>query len=391
MRITIAPQKRRAELLPWCTSLADAQARANVVQRWVNRLRASGQGEYVEKTVEEGATADAAKLAGLERMVTALAGAEMEKIPEPADAKKNTFRDVGERWTSGKLHQQHRDHVKSKKSAADDEYRLEILYHAIGDVPLAAFTLDHADDAMSRLDDLRRRHAGRAVKPAVLDSGGRRQYAQVIHRVLRIAAYPLRIIQTSPLPKGWLPLVTSNKAKGLLYPEEEKRTLSCTKYELHWRIFFGFLARSGFRVDEAAGLAMKDVDLDHGVITLDDNKTDDPRAPTYGPELMTALKLWRDTYPSGPPPRTARPHRTRRRLHPKHRGPTRGPRWVDPEGDHEGHVYDARPRRTAARARPAPTWEGRQRRGWRLIEGACTAVPRSGRTLDWAVGERRAN
>jgi hypothetical protein len=32
MRVTIAPQRRTSEHLPWCTSLEDAQARANAVQ-----------------------------------------------------------------------------------------------------------------------------------------------------------------------------------------------------------------------------------------------------------------------------------------------------------------------------------------------------------------------
>ena len=67
-------------------------------------------------------------------------------------------------------------------------------------------------------------------------------------------------------------------------------------------VFWGFLSRAGFRADEAAGLTMKDVDVERGIITLDENKMNDPRTPTFGPELMTALKLWKETYRAGAEP-----------------------------------------------------------------------------------------
>ncbi len=45
IRITVAPQKRQAEHAPWATSLSAANARARIVQGWVDRLRAARQDE----------------------------------------------------------------------------------------------------------------------------------------------------------------------------------------------------------------------------------------------------------------------------------------------------------------------------------------------------------
>ena len=299
LHVTIAPQKRLARVLPWCTSLPDAKARAGLVQGWVNRLRSAGLDRDVTTIVEWAAdAADAKALALVESRVDLLTGGDFERVEEPKPTGGPlTFRAFAERWTSGELHRLYPDHVGAKDSA-DDEYRLAVVNEIVGDVPLASFTIDDADRAMSGVEATRRTQALAAGRkePKPLEPAARRQYAQLLHRVLKLAAYPARILKASPLPPGWLPRTASNKAKGLLYPEEEATTLACAKHGLHWRIFFGFLARSGFRVDEAAGLTMSDVDLDHGVITLDVNKTDDPRAPTYSPELTTALKMWRDTY-----------------------------------------------------------------------------------------------
>jgi integrase len=306
IRCTVAPQKRQAERAPWATTLGQAVERGRLVQSWVNRLRQADGGEFVEVVVERGAAAaDAEALAKVAGRVDILVGGHFDRIESKPDAGKDTFRGVGERLTSGELARLHPDHVGQKKSLADDEYRLEILYdltlasgRKLGDVRLADFSVDVADDAMGRLDDERRRRAAakKQKEPRPLEPAARRQYAQLIHRVLKIAAYPLRLTKASPLPTGWLPRVPNNKAKGLLYPDEEATSMRATAYPLHWRVYFGFLARSGFRADEAAGLTIADVDVERGIITLDENKTDDPRAPSFGPEVMLALKAWKESH-----------------------------------------------------------------------------------------------
>ncbi len=290
VRVTVAARKRQAEHAPWAANLGDAEARGRILQAWVNRLRRAGQLDFITKVVELGAAAaDAETLASVERSVEAIAGDSFDRIEPKGEAGKDTFRGVGERLTSGELARLHPDHVAQKKSLADDEYRLEILYglelsngRKLGDVRLAEFSVDVADDAMGRLDATRRKRAvaKKRKDPRPLEPAARRQYAQLIHRVLNIGAYPLRHIKASPLPRGWLPRAPNNKAKGLLYPTEEAASMGATRFPLHWRVYFGFLARSGFRADEAAGLTIADVDVERGIIKLDDNKTDDPRAST---------------------------------------------------------------------------------------------------------------
>lgn len=120
-----------------------------------------------------------------------------------------------------------------------------------------------------------------------------------------MSVYPLKLIKVNPLPRGWLPRVPK-KAKGIPYPDEERAALADAAHAIHWRVFFGALTRLGFRADEAASLTMTDVDVGRGIVKLDENKTDDPRSPSYGPKLpgrewygpslMRALKWWRDTY-----------------------------------------------------------------------------------------------
>jgi integrase len=305
MRITTAPQKRTAEHLPWCTSLEAADARAKVVQAWVNRLRQAGQVDFIETTVELGAKAeDEKKLAKIGERITAFVGNDFDREPpQKRVGEALTFEEVGTKFTSGELHRLHPDHVADKRTIKDDEYRLALLneiplasgpWRKLGDVPMVDFSLDHADEAMRQLDSMRAARTGRSTRR--LEPASRRQYAQILHRLCSLAAYPMRIIRASPLPSGWMPSASNNKAKGLLYPDEEAQTMACTKHDLSWRVFFGFLARSGLRADEGAGLRISDVDLARGVVTLDENKTDDPRAPTYGPEVMIALRLWRERY-----------------------------------------------------------------------------------------------
>ena len=54
IRVTVAPQKRAAELAPWATSLEETVERGKVVQALVNRLRVAGQREFIKTIVEFG-------------------------------------------------------------------------------------------------------------------------------------------------------------------------------------------------------------------------------------------------------------------------------------------------------------------------------------------------
>jgi integrase len=122
----------------------------------------------------------------------------------------------------------------------------------------------------------------------------RRQVAQVMHRVLALAVYPMRLISANPLPRGWLPSPGNSKALTFLYPDEDAKLLGCTDVPLAHRLFYGFLAREGMRKSEALALSWRDVDRVRGAVSLDRNKTDDPRAWALDPGVAEALRRWHE-------------------------------------------------------------------------------------------------
>ena len=56
---------------------------------------------------------------------------------------------------------------------------------------------------------------------------------------------------------------------------------------------YAFLMREGMRTNEMANLRWSDVDLDRGRVTLDENKTDDPRDWDMRPDVVEALERWK--------------------------------------------------------------------------------------------------
>ncbi|WP_437662304.1 tyrosine-type recombinase/integrase [Sorangium sp. So ce1182] len=66
---------------------------------------------------------------------------------------------------------------------------------------------------------------------------------------------------------------------------------------LCFRIYYGFLTREGMRADEAGTLEWSDVDLKRGAVVLDENKTDDPRAWALSPDVVRALRAYRELCP----------------------------------------------------------------------------------------------
>lgn len=198
----------------------------------------------------------------------------------------HTFADLGAAWTSGRLAAEHPDHVRVKRSAHKDAERLVVLNKTIGDVPITRFVLADAKRAMAAL-------------PRGLASATRRQYAQVVGRLLALAVYPLELIPASPLPRGFLPKVSRTRATGWLYPAEEAQLLACEHVPLGRRVLYGFLAREGLRCGEALGLSWADLDLTRGAVRLDRNKTNDPRAWALTPGVVPALERWRELTDAG--------------------------------------------------------------------------------------------
>lgn len=260
------------------------ESRADLLRAIARRLANAGLEGKAETVLRAAASASDI------REVMAAVELLCSRETEPSD----TFRAIGEAWTSGDLNRRYPDHVRLKRSAENDRLRLGVLYPTIGTVPVTRFTINDADRAMASLPDTARA------------SATRRQYAQVIAKVLRYAVFPLRLIQSSPLPTGWLPIVRSPKMAAWLYPDEDLQLLSCENIPVQARLLYGFLAREGCRLGEALSLTWADFDLKRGIVRLDKNKTDDPRAWALSSGCSEVLKEYRgandvNVFPSNDP------------------------------------------------------------------------------------------
>lgn len=278
--VTAEGERLRPALpLPWCTNREAAEARCAGLAELLRRLRAAQSEDLLAKVMPEAARATPEQWPTFVALVDAIERGQV--APAPVAPELETFEHVGRRWTSGDLARSYSDFVRAKTSVQDDIERLEWLYKTLGSVPVKAFTLKHYTDAMA------------ALPPSAKAPATRRQYAQVIHKVLALAVWPLQLIKVHPMPKGAMPKIGGEKAKGYLFPEEEARLLACTEAPYARRLFYGFLAREGCRAGEAASLAWRDLDLATGELTLDRNKTDDPRSWTLDPGVWRALVILR--------------------------------------------------------------------------------------------------
>lgn len=203
------------------------------------------------------------------------------ELPEVEPAEYVTFEDLATAWSSGVLHKQYPDYVKHKKSADKDVQRLAHLCKTVGSVPLVAFTALDFKRAMKALPP-------KAKRPAA-----RRQYAQVMAKVIYYAVEPCGILERNPLPKGLLPRVDKDLVFTYLYPDEDRQLLACVELPVVWRLLWGFLAREGLRFVEGAGLEYGDIDRRYGTVTIPPERTKNGRGLQFkmSPGTLEALDL----------------------------------------------------------------------------------------------------
>lgn len=281
-RITIQGRDRREFGLVACRSEREAAERKEALAVMATRLRLGGFVAEIPTLLEEAAKARAGRswqevCAAVDAVCAGRTRA-LERAP--------TFRAFAEQWTEGQLAKRHPDHVREKRSSPRDEelLRLYVLEH-VGDLRLDTFTLEDAEGVMAAL-------------PAKLSTSTRRHVAQTMSRLFHLAVYPGKWIQVSPIPRGWLPRAPPDKAKEYLYPDEDRALLGCVGVPLLRRFAYGFLMREGLRTDELARLTWADTDLVHNRLDLDVNKTDRPRSWDMRPDVLEALKLWRQRFKS---------------------------------------------------------------------------------------------
>ncbi len=276
-RITLADSSDRPAIaLPTCQTKSEADARGAALSEVADKLRKAGRLDVARTYLDAAASAPDAK--ALEQV---LRNVDLVCQGRGPDAKMPTIRELGESWTRGDLARDYPDHVRVKKSVGHDISRLEnYVYPIVGDIRIDAFTLDHARIVMRGITE------GRAVAT-------RRQVAQLLHRICKMAVFPLQLLATNPLPSGFLPKVGPGKAKGWVYPDEDAKLVASDAVPLEYRVFYGFLHREGLRVNEAARLTWSDFDLDRGSVVLDVNKTNDPRAWALSSGVARAIRAWR--------------------------------------------------------------------------------------------------
>lgn len=296
--LALSLEKRRALRLVTCKTRDEAEFRQAVIADMADKLKAAGKLAAADSVCRRAAKADDTTLADIARLVNGLVSgsehvAPVVRLVPTAPSSSTTFRKFAELWTSNALADQYRRRVK-RIDHADNIRRLEkhvydVVFDGrkIGDTPLEQFGLDHADAVLAQ---------------PTLPAGSVRHVAQCIHRVLSLAVYPARVIERSPLPRGWLPPKNPEKQRSYLFPDEEQALLANARVPLVRRLFLGFCAREGPRKTNVAQLRWSDLALDladgSGYAVIERTKNGRGISWALDPGTAEALRRWQTICPS---------------------------------------------------------------------------------------------
>jgi Phage integrase family len=269
---------KRLELRAPALDKREADERGKEIAAVADALVAVGRSDLVRGTARKFAEAKTpAELSIVRHHVRTMLG-DAKKIAAGA---LTSFEDFAKRYTDGELAADYPDHVRVK-DAGDDISRLrKYINPVVGDVPLAAFTLQDADRVMEKL-------------PRGLSTATRRQVAQVISRVLGLAVFPGKLIAASPIPRGWMPKVKRTGHYSCLFPKEEAKLLAHGGTSEALRLFCGVLNREGMRLSELLDSEWWQWNLDEGTFTTTKTKTNDPRMWALSPDVARAMKAWQE-------------------------------------------------------------------------------------------------
>lgn len=186
----------------------------------------------------------------------------------------------------------------AKDRTKQDQRRIEqhVVADPIGVIALRALTRRHVKQFFRRLEKKYAmvRGPGRQMVESdrPLSAKSQRDIVSLLRQALNEAVEDEKMA-SNPITEVRLPKPSSRKALSYLYPEEDRRLLTCERVPFAYRFAYGLLAREGLRVSELLRLTWADVDLEHGILTLDQNKTDDPRCWALDEGCIRALSLWR--------------------------------------------------------------------------------------------------
>lgn len=282
LRVTLSKNVRPCVALPTCTTREQATERSAILLGLADKLRLAGRLDEAPPLLELAASRVGRSLEAVLAAVEVVVEGQAEKKPDGS----MTFQQLAEKWTTGELHRLYPDHVRQKKTVADDVGRLKLhIYPHVGATPLRDFSLRDAQLVMAEL-------------PPTLAANTRRNIALLLNHVLELAVFPTCVIERNPLPRGFAPKAGKLKAHSYLYPDEDAKLMACKNVPLIDRLACGILAREGLRASELRDLAWREVDLERGTIALDINKTDDPRLWVLDPGVVRALRSWKALHPN---------------------------------------------------------------------------------------------
>lgn len=278
--ITVARGKRESFALPTCTTDEQAEARKNIVNDVVQRLRGAGHAALVPRWAKEAAERPTGKaLDRIVNAVTALCCGKM--VVRDLMLETATFREVGESWTSGKMAEEYRGQVTTRQGADEIAALLEKhVYPLVGEVPIGMFGPEHAQLVLNHY-------------PQGNDPGSARNIAKLVNRVLSLAVHPLKLLAVHPLRSGSMPKAGPPKSRSCLQPAEDAQLMACRAVEIGLRVLWGYLHREGHRKGEAFLLVFRHFDLKQGTVNLVWNKTMDPRFWVLSPGVAAMLQAWK--------------------------------------------------------------------------------------------------
>jgi integrase len=298
--VSLSLKSRISIRLSACKNKPDADLRRTVVADIALRLKQGGHLDMAETICRRaGEVPDDALPALLGLVAGLLRGSETialkaEVVTRPSPPTDLTFGEFSRQWTSNVLADQHRrrvrriDHSENVIRLQKHVYPITYGGRTIAATPLAEFTLDHAEHVL---------------RQPTLSEGSVRHVAQCLHRVLALAVYPARVLQHSPLPRGWLPPPNAVKARSYLFPVEDAAIMRNEKLPLVRRLFLGFCAREGPRVSNVVRLTWANLTLDvgpgrSGRAVIDHTKNGEPLHWVLDPGTTEALRRWRLICPS---------------------------------------------------------------------------------------------
>jgi len=294
--------------LTQCQSQMLAEERRDVMLEILNKLRQATKEHLSDAFLRQASEADARRLSSVMVLLEGLlAGTESEAPPPLAErlARNSagalagapittmTVREFADLWISNELARRYRRRVKeidhTENARRLKNHVLPIVFRGklIGDTSIDEFTLDHADHVLAQ---------------STLPEGSVRQVAQIMHRLLRLAEFPARIIERSPFPRGWLPEPNPLKARSYLFPLEDLALMRHTDIPLVKRVYIGAAHREGPRRGNLVTLTWSCLLLDFedgsGYLSLDHTKNGRDANWALDPGTAEALRQWKKICPS---------------------------------------------------------------------------------------------